>query len=64
MSWYEPYKKYGDLVICLFVYCAYIWHIFTNASSIIGGYGVTNRALQGKAIEDSIVEISQKNNII
>lgn len=37
LSWYAPYKNYGDNVICMFFYLGFIWHVFTKLSSIING---------------------------
>ena len=46
LSWYAPYKEYGDNIICMFAYLIFIWHIFTKASSTINGldtsYGTVN----------------------
>lgn len=37
MTWYEPYKEYGDAVITMFFYLGFIWHVFTKLASIISG---------------------------
>lgn len=37
LSWYAPYKEYGDNIICMFAYLAFIWHLFVKAASIING---------------------------
>lgn len=37
LTWYAPYKEFGDNVICMFVYVLFIWYIFNNLSSIIRG---------------------------
>lgn len=46
LSWYTPYKEYGDNIICMFAYLAFIWHMFIKASSIMNGvdtsYGTVN----------------------
>ena len=39
MSWYEPFKTYGDLVITGFIYAIFIWRIFVALPSIISGAG-------------------------
>lgn len=39
MSWYAPYKQYGDNVIAMFFYLAFIWYVFTHLPSIITGAG-------------------------
>lgn len=39
MSWYTPYKEFGDNVICMFFYLFFIWHVFTHLSSTINGAG-------------------------
>lgn len=56
LSWYAPYKKYGDLVICLFVYCAYIWHIFHNASSIIAGVSSGFKGLSAQGRDENTLQ--------
>ena len=37
MSWYSPFKPYGDLVVTGFVYALYIWYLFINLPGIIMG---------------------------
>lgn len=37
MSWYAPYKAYGDLIITGFVYVFFIWRIFIKLPGIISG---------------------------
>ncbi len=37
LSWYAPYKQYGDAVITMFCYLGFIWHVFTKLASIISG---------------------------
>ena len=37
MSWYKPFKPYGDLVVTGFAYALYIWHLFINLTGIIMG---------------------------
>lgn len=37
MSWYAPYKPYGDLVATGFAYAFFIWYIFINIPGIIMG---------------------------
>lgn len=37
MSWYAPYKPYGDLVATGFAYVFFIWYIFINLPGIIMG---------------------------
>lgn len=37
LSWYAPYKQYGDSVITMFFYLGFIWHVFTKLASIISG---------------------------
>lgn len=39
LSWYAPYKEYGDNVICMFVYLGFIWGVFKNLANIISGAG-------------------------
>lgn len=36
MSWYAPFKPYGDLVITGFVYLFFLWRVFVRIPSIIG----------------------------
>lgn len=37
LSWYAPYKQYGDNIICMFSYLGFVWHCFKHATSIISG---------------------------
>lgn len=39
LSWYAPYKTYGDLVITGFVYLMFIWRLLVTLPSIINGSG-------------------------
>lgn len=37
MSWYKPFKPYGDLVITGFVYLFFLWRLFVHLPGIIHG---------------------------
>lgn len=37
ISWYEPYRPYGDLIILAFVWLMFIWRVFVSLPSIISG---------------------------
>lgn len=37
MSFYKPFKSYGDLIITGFFYVFYLWRLFVNISSILNG---------------------------
>lgn len=37
LSWYAPYKAYGDLIITGFAYLFFIWRIYKNLPSILSG---------------------------
>jgi len=39
LSWYTPFKPYGDIVITGFVYLFFIWRLFIHAPNIIHGLG-------------------------
>lgn len=39
LSWYSPYKTYGDLVITGFVYLMFIWRLLVTLPNIINGVG-------------------------
>lgn len=39
LSWYAPYKEYGDLIISAFIYVFFLWRIFANLPNIISGVG-------------------------
>ena len=39
LSWYAPYKTYGDLVITGFIYLMFLWRLFIKAPNIINGIG-------------------------
>lgn len=40
MSWYKPFKPYGDVVITGFAYILFIWRLFVSVPNIINGSGV------------------------
>lgn len=44
LSWYEPYKEYGDNVICVFAYLSFLWNIFMRLPDIISGAGASSYA--------------------
>lgn len=37
LSWYAPYKEYGDLIISAFIYVFFLWRIFVKLPGIING---------------------------
>lgn len=37
LSWYAPYKTYGDLVLTGFIYLFFIWCLFVHLPNIIHG---------------------------
>ncbi len=37
LSWYAPYKQYGDMVITCLIYLFFIWRIYINLPNILGG---------------------------
>lgn len=39
LSWYAPYKEYGDSIICMFCYLSFLWNIFKRLPDIIQGAG-------------------------
>ena len=39
LSWYEPYKPYGDVIITAFVYIFFIWRVYVNLPNIVSGVG-------------------------
>ena len=39
LSFYAPYKSYGDTIICCFAYAFFFWRVFINLSNIINGVG-------------------------
>lgn len=41
LSFYAPYKTYGDAIICCFAYAFFFWRVFINLSNIINGVGGT-----------------------
>lgn len=50
LSWYAPYKEYGDNIICIFCYLAFLWNIFIRLPDIISGAGASSYA--GNQVED------------
>lgn len=39
LSWYAPYKQYGDMIISAFIYVFFVWRTFIHLPSIINGVG-------------------------
>lgn len=39
LSWYAPFKQYGDLVLTGFIYLFFLWRIFISIPNIINGLG-------------------------
>lgn len=39
LSWYAPYKDYGDLIISAFIYVFFLWRVFIKLPNIISGVG-------------------------
>ena len=37
LSWYAPYKTYGDLILTGFIYIGFIWRLFITLPSTISG---------------------------
>ena len=56
LSWYAPYKEFGDNVICMFIYLSFIWHIFKHASSII-----TGQSTGFSRNVDNVINLQDKN---
>lgn len=45
LSWYAPYKDYGDSIICMFCYLSFLWNIFKRLPDIIQGAGAGSYSL-------------------
>lgn len=54
LSWYAPYKAYGDLVITGFIYLMFIWRLFVSLPNIINGVG------SGRAYFEKIEDVTEK----
>lgn len=39
LSWYQPFKEYGDLVLTGFIYIMFVWRVFVHLPNIISGTG-------------------------
>lgn len=39
LSWYIPFKEYGDKILTAFIYAMFFWRIYTSLPSIISGVG-------------------------
>ena len=39
LSWYTPFKPYGDVIITAFTYLFFIWRVFIHTPNIIHGLG-------------------------
>lgn len=48
LSFYAPYKEYGDTIICCFAYAFFIWRIFIKLSGIISGVSGSINNLNSK----------------
>ena len=44
LSWYAPYKTYGDLLITVFVYIFFVWRVFAHIPEILHGVGTFSEA--------------------
>ena len=51
LSWYAPFKPYGDLIITGFVYLFFLWRVFITLPNIINGVG---GAMQADVMVDDI----------
>ena len=38
LSWYTPFKNYGDVIITAFIYVFFIWRLFKHLPSIVSGF--------------------------
>lgn len=56
LSWYVPFKKYGDIILTGFIYAFFIWRIYISLPSIISGVGgsITNLPTQINDIREEI----------
>lgn len=52
ISWYEPYRPYGDLIILAFAWLMFIWRVFVSLPGIISG-------APGSILKDSSVTGTQ-----
>ena len=39
LSWYVPFKKYGDIILTGFIYAFFFWRIYISLPNIISGAG-------------------------
>jgi len=54
LSWYDPYREYGDTVICVFVYFGFLWNIFMKLPDIISGAGATSVSISSQISDISV----------
>lgn len=47
LSWYAPYKEYGDNIICMFFYLIFIWHTFKTLPNTIRGANSDFKTITG-----------------
>lgn len=47
MSWYVPFKHYGDIIITGFSYAFFLWRLYVHAPSIISGVNTFNDITSG-----------------
>ena len=39
LSWYTPFKPYGDIILTAFIYIFFVWRVFIHTPNIIHGLG-------------------------
>lgn len=61
LSFYEPYKEAGDLIITAFAYLLFLWQVFLKLPDIINGVGSTAHGVTSYA--DSRVNSQIKGGI-
>lgn len=47
LSWYTPYKPYGDKILGGILWIGFAWSVFSHASNIIGGASGTAKVIGG-----------------
>lgn len=56
LSFYAPFKEYGDTIICCFAYAFFFWRTYLHITDIINGTG-------GQIVEIKGSEPVQRNMV-
>lgn len=61
LSWYAPYKTYGDLIITGFVYLMFLWRLFCHVPDILNGSGSLSDGIDAFSVFDEFASGKHTN---